>query len=197
VTTLGESEVQSVTDVAAHVFARAPIQVPGDLILDTWHEGDIEWLYASMQDPEIARWFPISTPYTRDQAASWPGIVESRRRRGLGLSRVIRVADHPVGSIDVHRVDWYARTAELSYWTEASSRCHLHMTRAVEGITRWLILDQAFERVELRMSTDNVASQTVAKHCHFAFEGVARNAGYTHAERLDLQIYSFVRNDLT
>jgi len=185
-----------VTEVAAHVFARSPIQVGDNLVLDTWHEGDIEWLYTSMQDPDIARWFPIPEPYTRDQAASWPGIVESRRRRGLGLSRVIRVDDGAVGSIDVHRVDWYARSAELSYWTEASSRCHLHMTHAVEGITRWLIAAQLFERVELRMSTDNLASQAVAKHCGFTFEGVARNAGYTHAERLDLQIYSFVRADL-
>lgn len=184
------------TDLIAAVFSAAPLSVGSDMVLDTWHEFDIEWLFNSMQDPDIMRLIPGEGASNRDNAAAWPGIVESRRRRGLGLSRVIRVEGHPVGSIDIHRVDWLARSAELSYWTEAPSRRRGYMTSAVAGLSRWLLDTQHFQRIELRMTPDNIASVHVARHCGFQREGVARNAAVTHEGRVDVEVYSLIPSDL-
>jgi len=46
------------------------------------------------------------------------------------------------------------------------------------------------ERVELTAATGNRASQRVAEKAGFEFEGVMRNAGYTHHGRVDLCLYA-------
>ncbi len=55
---------------------------------------------------------------------------------------------------------------------------------------------QGFERVELRAATGNLAAQRVAEKAGFQREGLARNAGFVPAGRVDLVVYSLVPADL-
>ncbi|MGI8829666.1 MAG: GNAT family N-acetyltransferase [Candidatus Limnocylindria bacterium] len=48
----------------------------------------------------------------------------------------------------------------------------------------------------LRAATGTLASQRVAEKAGFIREGVARNAGFTNAGRVDLVVYSLVAADL-
>jgi RimJ/RimL family protein N-acetyltransferase len=70
------------------------------------------------------------------------------------------------------------------------------MTEATVALSRWVLTEAAFERVVLRVATGNKASARVAEKAGFTYEGTARNAGIVHAGRLDLAIYSLIREDL-
>ncbi len=58
------------------------------------------------------------------------------------------------------------------------------------------LVEHGLERVVVRAGTGNGASQRAAESAGFVREGVARNAGRTHAGRIDLVVYSLVTTDL-
>ena len=101
-----------------------------------------------------------------------------------------------VANIDAKRVDWRARTCELSYWTVPRARGRGILPRALRAIAEALIRGAGFERIELRIAPDNAASLRVAEKSGFTREGIARNAGFTDAGRIDLVIWSLVPADL-
>lgn len=69
------------------------------------------------------------------------------------------------------------------------------MSTAVRRVADWLLDDLAFERVELRIATGNAASLRTASRAGFRREGVARNAGFTDAGRVDLAVFSRIPGD--
>ena len=52
-----------------------------------------------------------------------------------------------------------------------------------------------FNRIEVRISKENSASQGVALKAEFVREGIARNAGITNRGQVDLVIYSKIPSD--
>jgi RimJ/RimL family protein N-acetyltransferase len=69
------------------------------------------------------------------------------------------------------------------------------MREAVRLLTRWVIEEQGFARVEIRVATANVASQRVAEGAGYTREGILRSAGFVHDGRVDLIVYSFIAGD--
>jgi RimJ/RimL family protein N-acetyltransferase len=86
--------------------------------------------------------------------------------------------------------DWIA--FELRAWARGEGLA----VEAVKAIARWLLLKQGFERLGLRAAPGNAASQRVAEKAGFTREGVARDAGFTNAGRVDLVVFSLIRSDL-
>jgi ribosomal-protein-serine acetyltransferase len=100
------------------------------------------------------------------------------------------------GSIDIKKSDWTARTCEISYWSAPWARGQGLMTSALKLLTKWILSEQDMERVEVRVATNNIASQRVAEKVGFIREGIARNAGFIHTGRVDLVIYSMVKGGI-
>ena len=116
------------------------------------------------------------------------------RTEGLGLVRAIAgKRGQLLGAIDLKGVDWAAKVAEIGYWTHPSSPRSGVMTRAVSLLARWTLADQQFERIELRVAPANLASVRVAEKAGFVREGIARSAGYVHDGRVDLVVFSLIR----
>ncbi|WP_217184984.1 GNAT family N-acetyltransferase [Streptomyces sp. AC495_CC817] len=157
---------------------------------------DAPEIHAALADPELRQWLPLPEPYPLELAEAWCGeLAPGLREAGTGLVLGVRTRGGLVGSIDVKRVDWRARTAELSYWTAAPHRGRGLMPAAVSAVTDWLLGDLAFERIELRIAPENLGSLRVAEKSGFVREGVARNAGFTDAGRTDLVIHSRISTD--
>ncbi len=157
---------------------------------------DAPAVHAAVTDSELRRWLPLPRPYPPELAEQWcTTISEGIRESGRGLVRGVFADGEFMANIDAKRVDWPARVAEIGYWTAAPARGRGYMTAAVVGFTRWLLREQGFERIELRIAPGNVASRRVAEKAGFTYEGTARNAGFTDAGRVDLQIFSRVTGD--
>jgi ribosomal-protein-serine acetyltransferase len=173
-------------------------RIVGDgVVLRALEEQDIDAVAGACNDPETTRWLPLPRPYGRPEARWFIDIfAPTTRESGAGLIRAIERDGRLVGCVDVKRVDWAARTAEVGYWVAPWGRGSGAATRATLAISRWTLREQGFERVELRAATGNRASQRVAEKAGFVREGIARNAGHVRGGRVDLVVYSLTRADL-
>lgn len=172
------------------------IPVEGAARLTAFTASDAAAIATAVTDSEIRRWLPLPNPYSVSLAEEWSTkTTEAIRVSGTGLVRCIRVDDAVAGCIDVKRIDWRARKTEIGYWLAAPHRGRGHASRAVEALGRWLLIEQSFERVELRIATENRSSAAVAERAGFSFEGTARNAGFTDAGRVDLEIWSRITGE--
>ncbi|MBF4581673.1 GNAT family N-acetyltransferase [Curtobacterium sp. VKM Ac-2865] len=181
-----------------HVLPDVVIKVEDAADLTGFTASDATALATAVEDSEIRRWLPLPDPYPYPVALAeeWStNVTESIRTSGAGLVRCIRVDGALAGCIDVKRINWRARTAEIGYWLKLSYRGCGHASAAVDARAKWLLVERSFERVELRIATGNRASAAVAVRAGFTFEGVARNAGFIHAGRVDLEIWSRIAGD--
>jgi RimJ/RimL family protein N-acetyltransferase len=184
--------------VADGVFPQATLETSW-LTLRAFEQGDLAQVAAGCADELTQRWLPLPRPYTEAHARAWcleaaPDILESGE--GIQWALVDRTAGRLAGGFGLKRTDWTSRTTEVGYWVAPWARGRGCATAAVREIGRWLLVDQAFERLELRAATGNVASQRVAEKAGLTREGILRNAGVVHGGRVDLVLFSLVQGDL-
>ncbi|GAA3725049.1 GNAT family N-acetyltransferase [Salinactinospora qingdaonensis] len=172
------------------------------LTLRAFTEADIDPLHQAATDPLTQRWIPLPRPgvaYTRADAEEWCTTgAPSARVSGDGQQWAAIESDTGlfVGSFGLNRTLWTSRITEIGYWVAPWARGNGYAPEAVVAITRWVIVEQRFERVELKAATANTGSRRVAAKAGFTYEGIERNAMRLHAGRSDLAVYSVIPADL-
>jgi len=179
------------------VFPPLVIAIDEKIVASEVRPADVPVIVEACNDEATRRWLPLPDPYTRELAEGWCAtLAPGMREAGTGLVLAVREGGRMIANIDAKRVDWRARSCELSYWTAPAARGRGLMPRALRAVAAALIREARFERIELRIAPANTASLRVAEKAGFAREGVARNAGFTDAGRNDLEIWSLVPADL-
>jgi RimJ/RimL family protein N-acetyltransferase len=170
----------------------------GVVALRPWRDGDVEAIVAACQDPEIARWTSVPSPYTERDARQYLLRVEPDRRAGreLGLAIVDAGTGNLLGSCGLARFDWHDRKAEIGYWVAAPARGRSVGTHAARLLSRWAMEELGMERIELLANPANHASQRLAEQAGFAREGVLRAYRYRKGRREDLVMFSLLASDL-
>ena len=169
------------------------------LLLRGYRADDAADVERAANDPDIQRWLPLPNPYTRGDADAWCTTQTARIREsgeGIEWAATRRDGGEFVGSFGLKRVDRRALTGEIGYWVAPSARREGLAVEAVVAVARWFLAEQGFERLELRAATGNYASQRVAEKAGFRREGIARNAGFTNAGRVDLVIFGLTGGDM-
>ena len=169
------------------------------LLLRPYRAEDASDVALACRDELIQRWLPLPNPYTDADAQTWcteisPGFLASGE--GIEWAAIRRADDRLIGSFGLKRTDWRARSSEIGYWVAPWARGEGLAVEAVTAIAHWLLEEQRFERLVLRATTGNHASQRVAEKAGLTREGVARNAGFNNAGRVDLVVFSLVPTDL-
>ena len=173
------------------------VTIPGDRIrLRPLTAADVAPVVEACVDEVTQTWLPLPRPYT-EADGRWFCLEFAPRQRdsGQGIVLGIEFDSRLAGVIDLKRTDWRARTTEIGYWAAPWARGRGLMREAVRLLTRWVIEGHGFARVEIRVATANVASQRVAVAAGYTREGVLRSAGFVHAGRVDLLVYSFIERD--
>jgi len=148
-------------------------------------------------DPETQKWLPLPTPYTIDDAKWFINeIAAAALTSGTGIVFAIEQNNIFIGCIDVKRAEWLNGDCEIGYWTTPEHRGRGFMSQALDILSKWVLLEQGFARVEVRAAVENLPSQRVAEKAGFVREGIARQAGRVHSGRVDLVIFSRVSSDL-
>ncbi|GAA0440433.1 N-acetyltransferase [Actinoplanes capillaceus] len=179
----------------AHTFPDLVLRTDR-LVLRELRESDAGDVVAGASDEITQRWLPLPRPYTERHALLLINrLAPGTRATGRGLIRAVEHAGVFAGVIDLKRADWMARSVEIGYWAMPGVRGRGVTTEAVTVLTRWVLHDFGFERVELRAAPGNRASHRVAVKAGFVAEGVARSAGTLRTGRTDLTVYSRIRAD--
>lgn len=159
---------------------------------------DAKYVTEIFGDRQTRRWLPFPICDGSFDGRGWCTDLATRRRDtgdGDHYGVVRREDDWLVGCLWTGRTDWTARSTEVSYAVAPHARGFGIAAEAVDALAVAL-LEHSFQRVELRVAPGNVASRRVAEKAGFTYEGLLRNAGNVHGERVDLQIWSFVAADL-
>lgn len=146
----------------------------------------------------LGRWLPW-VEETRTERDSARFIVdatdERRRRRSLVLGIV--AAGELCGTIGLHYVDWFDRSAELGYWIASSTEGRGYVLRASHLMLAFAFGPAGLHRVVLRCAVGNERSRMVAERLGFVREGLLREAHRVAGRFLDQHLYAMLGREFS
>ena len=156
---------------------------------------DVPELLELVGDGAIKEFTLVPTDAGESFVRSWIRGYEDGWRGGTRAGFVVRaVGDGAfLGFASMFRLDLPAREAEIGYAIAPSARGRGVAGRALALLTRWGIDDLGLERLELRIAVTNPASERVAAHGGYVQEGVLRRVHFKEGRRVDLGIWSRLR----
>lgn len=144
------------------------------LVLDAPRESDIDAVFAACQDPDIQRWIPIASPYTRENAEFF---VRSYVPHGEASGRFVvwayRIADGPLLGVAEVRKDEADGSASLGCWQAPDARGHGYMREALRRVLSHALAPDGlgFTRLRWEYLVGNEASKRLATDLGFVFTG--------------------------
>jgi len=144
----------------------------------------------------LGRWLPW-VEETRSERDSVRFIAdatdERRRRRSLVLGILVGGSLH--GTVGLHYVEWFDRSAEVGYWIASGAEGRGYVTRAVRLLLAFAFGPAGLHRVVLRCAVGNDRSRAVAERLGFVREGVLREAHRVGGRFLDQHLYALLRHE--
>lgn len=173
-----------------------PFSVPGgEIVLEPVRSADATVIAEALQDPEIARWTTVPTPYRLEDAQEWTAAAPAEWEHGSPHWSVRGRDDgRLLGAITLFARG--ARTWEVGYWMGAEHRGRGHMTEALRLATQTAFERLGAERVEWKAIVGNWASWKPAWRNGFRREGTQRRLTDRRGDVRDHWTAAIVRGDL-
>ena len=191
---------------AAQPHASVPPQSPfdgidvrdGDLALRPLESADVGSLFALIdaERARLGRFLPWveETRTERDTLRFIEDAAdERRRRRSLVLGIVVNGALG--GTIGLHYVDWFDRSAEIGYWIASDLEGRGYVTRATRRLMDVAFGVAGMHRLVIRCAIDNARSRRVAERLGFRLEGLLRQAQWVGGRFVDQHLLALLRTD--
>jgi ribosomal-protein-alanine N-acetyltransferase len=165
----------------------------GVVSLREWRESDVPAIVAICDDPEVARFTRVPSPYTEQDARDF---LAGRVMEAETSFAIVSADDsgEVLGSMGLR--DAGEGRGEVGYLVAAPARGRGVATRALRLLSEWALREGGLARVQLYTRTDNPASQRVAQGAGFRREGVIRSHMLLRGERHDAVIFGLVPEDL-
>jgi RimJ/RimL family protein N-acetyltransferase len=146
-------------------------------------------------DPDVARFTPLASPYTAAHARAWLEAEPGRRLDGAELGLAVVAGGAAIGSIGVRPDADDREIVEIGYVVAAPARGRGIASRAVRLTVDWVLESWRPARVQLTTTLDNAASHRVAERAGFRREGVLRSWAANRGRRVDLVMWSRLPGD--
>ncbi len=166
--------------------------------LRPWRDTDAPAIAAACQDPEIARWTRVPSPYTLGEAQAFLlRRFDAIHAGTMAPFAIVAADDHSrlLGSISLMSCDWADRRAEVGYWLAREARRQGHAARALALICRWGFSTLGLERIDLLAAPANAASQRVAERAGFTREARLRSYMDSAEGRRDMFAFGLLATD--
>ena len=169
----------------------------GTIRLDTLAPGHLEGLAELGRDPDVQRFTYVPSPWEEGFERKWLDRYEQGRADGsrAGFAIVDAESGAFLGMVALVQIDRAGRQAEAGYVVAPRARGRGIAVRALQLLTEWALGELELERIELRISSDNVASVRVAERCGYVREGVLRSLHLKQGLRDDVAVYSRLRGE--
>ncbi|MCC6766573.1 MAG: GNAT family N-acetyltransferase [Deltaproteobacteria bacterium] len=144
----------------------------------------------------LGQWLPWveETRTERDSARFIADATEERRRR-RSLVLAMCVEGAIVGTIGLHYVEWFDRSAELGYWITSAAEGRGIVTRAARALLTFAFGTVGLHRIVVRCAVGNERSARVAERLGMRREGLLREAHYVGGRFLDQHLYALLRHE--
>ncbi|WP_194270538.1 GNAT family N-acetyltransferase [Glaciimonas soli] len=109
---------------------------------------------------------------------------------------IVDKKDNIIGSLWHFKSVPYFNAREIGYTLYAlEQRGQGIVSEAVRLLSAYLFKSRMINRLEIRMDTNNIASEKVAIKCGYQKEGISRAANFVNGKNVDMFIYSLLRNE--
>ncbi|KJY26486.1 GNAT family N-acetyltransferase [Streptomyces sp. A1547] len=135
------------------------------LVLRDWTEGDLAAMPALFDDPDVAYWTPIVSPF--DEAAARARLDRDRRMRAEGAVILLAITvdgREPLGEVMLRRAP---EGTELGYAVGPAHRGRGLAPRAVRVMAAYAFEQLGVDQVILELEAENAASVAVAVKAGF------------------------------
>jgi RimJ/RimL family protein N-acetyltransferase len=150
-----------------------PIKLTGDGIqLREWRSEDLDDLVELLDEPDIARWTPMPSPFDVEAGIAYLKRAHQGRMSGQRIQLVITTdGGRPLGEVLLFGVDAGLKEAELGYLVGAAYRRRGLASGALSLLAGYAHSTLGLSRLLLRIDPGNVPSTLVARHCGFRLTG--------------------------
>jgi RimJ/RimL family protein N-acetyltransferase len=150
-----------------------PLTLTGDgIILREWRSDDLDDLAEMLDEPDIARWTPMPSPF--DVAAGIAYLKRAHQGRTSGQRIQLAITEdggRPLGEVLLFGVDAGLREAELGYLVGARHRRRGLASGSLSLLSSYARSTLKLTRLLLRIDPANVASTAVARRCGYRLTG--------------------------
>lgn len=167
------------------------------LVLSLPTEADIDAITAACQDPEVARWTTVPSPYTRKNAVEFIELVTGWWADGVETVWAIRKDGVLAGMIGLHRITEHPHggEAEIGFWGVARFRGQGVMGEAARAVIDFAFDELGLARVSWRAVVGNIPSARTARALGFRYEGMLRQGLASARGRDDGWVASLLASD--
>jgi RimJ/RimL family protein N-acetyltransferase len=150
-----------------------PITLTGEGIqLREWRSEDLDDLVELLDEPDIARWTPMPSPFDVEAGIAYLKRAHQGRLSGQRIQLVITTdGRRPLGEVLLFGVDAGLKEAELGYLVGACYRRRGLASGVLSLLARYAHGTLGLSRLLLRIDPDNVPSTLVARRCGFRLTG--------------------------
>ncbi|BBH65885.1 hypothetical protein ACTI_25700 [Actinoplanes sp. OR16] len=150
-----------------------PLRLTGTgIILREWRPDDLDDLVALLDEPEIARWTPMPSPFDAEAGRAYLKRAQQGRTNGSRIQLAITTdGGRPVGEVLLFSVNTELREAELGYLIGRPHRRRGLASGALSVLSGYACHTLRLRRLLLRIDPANVASTSVARRCGYWLTG--------------------------
>jgi RimJ/RimL family protein N-acetyltransferase len=150
-----------------------PITLTGEGVsLREWRDEDLDDLVEMLDEPDIARWTPMPSPFDLEAGVAYLKRARQSRVTGQRIQLAITLdGGKPVGEMLLFGVDAGLREAELGYLVGAAHRRRGVASAALLLLSGYARSTLGLSRLLLRIDPANTASCAVARRCGYRLTG--------------------------
>jgi RimJ/RimL family protein N-acetyltransferase len=150
-----------------------PISLTGEGVhLREWRSEDLDHLVEMLDEPGIARWTPMPSPFDLEAGIAYLKRAYQGRVSGQRIQLAITVdGGRPLGEVLLFGVDAGLREAELGYLVGAPHRRRGLASEALTVLSGYAHGTLGLRRLLLRIDPCNTASTAVARRCGYRLTG--------------------------
>jgi ribosomal-protein-serine acetyltransferase len=178
-------------------FERVEVR-EGEIVLRPLTAADARALFRLIDADRdrLGRWLPWveETRTERDSARFIADAAEERRRR-RSLVLGLFVDGTLCGTVGLHYIEWFDRSAEIGYWIAATAEGRGYVSRACAALVAFAFEGAGLHRLVLRCAVGNERSRRVAERLGFRLEGLLREAHRVGGRFLDQHLFALLRRE--
>jgi RimJ/RimL family protein N-acetyltransferase len=146
-----------------------PITLTGEgITLREWRQDDLDDLVELLDEADVARWTPITSPFDVEAGVAYLKRAHQSRTSGQRIQLAITTdGGRPLGEALLFGHDAGRSEAELGYVVGAAFRGRGLATRALGLLSGYAQSELGLVRLVLRIDPGNAASRAVARRCGF------------------------------
>ncbi len=150
-----------------------PLTLTGDgITLREWRSEDLDELVEMLDEPDIARWTPMPSPFDVEAGIAYLKRAYQGRISGRRIQLAITTdGGRPLGEVLLFGVDLGLKEAELGYLVGVRHRRRGVASGALSLLSTYARSTLNLSRLLLRIDPGNTASTAVARRCGYRLTG--------------------------